>query len=143
MQQLFEAWRIYESTNITVDTRDDIIKLINKNPNYNIHLDKPKGTFKSFGRPTKVKMPFDYGEYPDLINPADNMGWDVVIVPSATKDDSNLKPAGYLAYKDGSGKEGNDKIILAPFGTRYTEEDKELITSFFAELEKFEPATWF
>ena len=110
-----------------------------------IYLDNPMGTEKSFGRgkENKVELPFDYGEYPDIINPADNMGWDLIIVPSATKDDELLMPVGHVEYsKDRRDKQGNDKIIIAP-NTQYTDEDKAIIDDFFANLEGFQPVRWY
>lgn len=125
--------------------REELVQYITDYPNQEIHLDSPKGSSKAFGRgeENKVELPFDYGEYPDIINPADNMGWDVIIVPSATKDDELLIPVGHVAYsKERPSKRGNDKIILAPQG-KYTEQDKDIINNFFVDLEGFEPLTWY
>ena len=91
----------------------------------------------------KLELPFDYGEYPDIINPADNMGWDVIIVPSATKDDIPLVPVGHVAYaQNRPEKVGNDKIIIAP-NRRYTAQDAEIIEEFFNPLEGFESVEWY
>lgn len=81
-------------------------------------------------------LPFDYGEFPDYINPADDMGWDIIIAPDSRWNQPGLKVAGIVRYKDGSRKEGNDKIILA-FNGNTTPEDKETITNFFSERDEF------
>ena len=77
------------------------------------------------------------------INPADNMGWDQIIVPSATKDDELLMPVGHVEYsKERRDKQGNDKIIIAP-NKQYTEEDRAIIDGFFTNLEGFQPVRWY
>jgi len=71
------------------------------------------------------------------------MGWDLIIVPSATKDDKNLIPVGFVTYNNEKPhKIGNDKIIIAP-GTIYTKDDKEIIEDFFDELSYFNPVEWY
>ena len=47
----------------------------------NVFLDNPIGSKKGFGA-KKRELPFDYGEFSKFINPADDMGWDIIIVPS-------------------------------------------------------------
>jgi len=127
----------------TFDSREKIIHYIQDNPNQKIYLDSPKGSLKGFGRTEKVALPFDYGEWPGLINPADDMGWDLIIVPSATKDDEPLVPVGHVEYSEERlDKQGNDKIIIAP-NKLYTKEDKAIIDGFFNGLEGFEPPRWY
>jgi len=137
MKALMENWRKYVTDEpLIVPTRDEIIDFLTNNPNQKIHLDNPKGSVK---RP----LPFDYGEYPGIINPADNMGWDLIIVPSATKDSELLMPVGHVEYeKDRRDKLGNDKIIIAP-SRQYTEEDRAIIDGFFSTLEGFEHVRWY
>jgi len=144
MKALMENWRKYVTDEpLIVPTRDEIIDFLTNNPNQKIHLDNPKGSSKGFGRTEKVPLPFDYGEYPGIINPADNMGWDLIIVPSATKDSPLLMPVGHVEYeKDRRDKLGNDKIIIAPSG-EYTSEDQSIIDSFFQNLEGFQPVRWY
>jgi hypothetical protein len=147
MKFLLERWDRYltEVRQITVPTRDELIQYITEFPKQKIYLDSPKGSFKAFGRGSKnkIKLPFDYGEYPDLINPADNMGWDIIIVPSAPENERNLLPVGHVAYaQTRPGKVGNDKIIMAP-GRHYTPEDVEIIDNFFNPLDGFEPVKWY
>tara|TARA_Y100000310_G_C20544566_1_gene744970 strand:+ start:363 stop:806 length:444 start_codon:yes stop_codon:yes gene_type:complete len=147
MKLIFERWNkfLQEIRTLTIPTRDEIVKYITEYPNQKIFLDSPKGSRKAFGRgkENKVELPFDYGEYPDIINPADGMGWDIIIVPSASQNDKNLVPVGHVAYaQDRPEKVGNDKIIIAPSG-RYTPEDAKAIEEFFIELEGFEPVRWY
>jgi hypothetical protein len=125
-----------------ISTREGIINYITNNPDQEIYLDNPKGSAKAFGANEKTRLPFDYGEWPQLINPADNMGWDLIIVPSATQQDPNLIPVGYLAYSNTRPEKlGNDKIIIAPDGN-YTQNDKTIIEDFFLGFGSFEPAVW-
>ena len=144
MKQLMENWRKYSADEPTVvPNRVEMVNFLSLNPEQEIHLDNPKGSKKGFGRTEKVALPFDYGEYPDIINPADNMGWDLIIVPSATKDDELLMPVGHVEYsRSRRDKQGNDKIIIAP-STQYTEEDKAIIDNFFGALEGFETVRWY
>ena len=144
MKALMENWRKYVTDEPSVvPTREEMIDFITNNPNQKIHLDSPKGSVKGFGRTNKIPLPFDYGEYPDIINPADNMGWDLIIVPSATKESELLMPVGHVEYeKDRRDKLGNDKIIIAP-SRQYTEEDRAIIDGFFSRLEGFEHVRWY
>jgi len=144
-QSLMERIDAVLDETIIVPTRNEIVDFISENPNQEIHLDSPKGSRKAFGqgKKNKVELPFDYGEYPDIINPADNMGWDIIIVPSATQNQPNLIPVGHVAYsKDRPDKVGNDKIIVAPDGN-YGEVDQEIINDFFEGLDGFEPIRWY
>ena len=107
-----------------------------------IFIDVPKGSPKGFGATEKNPVPFDYGEFPDYINSADGMGWDLIIAPSESGKEwnkvGNLLPVGRVKYKEGSGKEGNDKIIMAS-GGKISEEDKEALKVFFANMsDRFE-----
>jgi len=144
MKLLLEAWRKYTADEPSVvPTREEMVDFLTNSPNQEIYLDNPKGSKKGFGRIEKVPLPFDYGEYRDIINPADNMGWDLIIVPSATKDDELLMPVGHVEYeKDRRDKLGNDKIIIAP-NKQYTEEDRTIIDDFFNNLEGFQPVRWY
>lgn len=128
----------------SLKTRDDLIDHVKNNPKINktINLDSPKGSTKKFTGEKPEKLPFDYGEWPSLTNPADNMGWDLIIVPSSDKNGENLMPVGYVEYnKDKKSDLGNDKIILAP-NSSYSDEDKEIIDDFFANLPQFADVTW-
>jgi hypothetical protein len=144
MKALMENWRKYTADEPSVVvTREEMVDFLTNTPEQKIHLDSPKGSSKGFGKTKKTPLPFDYGEYPDIINPADNMGWDLIIVPSATKDDELLMPVGHVEYsKERRDKEGNDKIIIAP-SKQYSEEDRAIIENFFIKLEGFEPVRWY
>ena len=127
---------------IVITTRKGIIDFIKNNPAQPIHLDNPKGSIKKFGGAKEITLPFDYGEWSHIINPADNKGWDLIIVPSATKDDENLKPVGYVAYNEKKPSAMfNDKIIIAPNGN-YNSEDRDIIQSIFAQMDYFDDPVW-
>ena len=128
---------------ITIDTRKEIVDFINNNPPQPILIDKPKGSAKKFGGKKEIILPFDYGEWSNLINPADGMGWDLIIVPSATQDDKDLRPVGYVAYNENKSESMfNDKIIIAPDG-KYTSEDRELIKGVFDQMDYFDDPVWY
>ena len=142
---VYDALKKKDKGPIAIPTRDEIVQYISQFPDQKIHLDSPKGSSKAFGagKENKVELPFDYGEYPGIINPADNMGWDVIIVPSSSGSDETLLPVGHVSYiKEQENKMGNDKIILAP-DEDYTEGDKLIIDSFFAELPQFDDVVWY
>jgi len=139
MKLLLENWREYISE-VKVSSRSEVIDLINNNPDQNINIDCPKGKCKKFGGEPKP-LPFDYGEWTNIINPADGMGWDLIIVPSAGDQRNNLTPVGYVSYTKESGKGGNDKIIIAPRGN-YNDKDLNIIEKFFSPLEKFNDVEW-
>ena len=137
-----EHWSRPKQEPTVIDTLEEIVTYIGNVPDQEINLDNPKGSYKGFGRKEKVPLPFDYGEYPSLINPADNLGWDIIIVPSSSKNDKKLIPVGHVQYTGRPDKEGNDKIIIAPKG-QYTFEDKEIINDFFDPLDRFKPVKWY
>mgnify|MGYP003124382684 CR=1 FL=1 len=148
MKHLMQEWRLFlektDNNNTTIiNSKEELVKYILNNPEENktINLDRPKGSEKQFGGEKRV-MPFDYGEWPNLINPADNMGWDLIIVPSSNKNEDNLKHVGVVAYKDSAGdRVGNDKIILAH--SDVSSEDKKTIEDFFSDIDKFKDAEWY
>ena len=153
MKLIFEKWNHFISEQ-EVKTKDELLKLLKSDKIFKINIDTPRGKTKKFGGLKKIKLKFDYGEWPGLINPADKMGWDLVIVPSADKDSLNLLPVGEINYRaddniwDDVGKskpigvEHNTKIILGPEGS-YTEEDKTTINKFFSNLIQFKPVIWY
>jgi hypothetical protein len=94
---------------------NNAITYIEENPGKFIFLDNPEGTKKRFGQKLKKIMPFHYGEFTELTNPADDMGWDIIVVPSAqvetkevgsTEDERyipaghSLVPVGYVPVND-------------------------------------------
>ena len=142
MRLFKEHWSQPKQSPEIIPTLREIVTYIGNVPNQEINLDNPKGSYKGFGRKKKIPLPFDYGEYPNLINPADNLGWDIIIVPSSSKNDKKLIPVGHVQYTGRPDKEGNDKIIIAPKG-QYSSEDKEIIDDFFDPLERFKPVKWY
>lgn len=163
MKKIFKSWKEYlfkpeepeEILNeVVIKTKEELIDFITRSPNQEMFIDTPAGNAKKFGGVSKRTLPFDYGEYPKLINPADNMGWDIAIVPSSSKRGTNMLPVGYAQYHDSDevwnkvGKEkpdnisANTKIILANDGI-YSTEDKEIVNIFFANILQFKPVVWF
>ncbi len=144
MKSLFENWRRYlcEEDTQVIDNKKELISYIKNNPSEKINIDFKKGSKKGFGG-LKQPLPFDYGEWPNLINPADSMGWDFIIVPSSNKEDDNLMPVGHVDYDPElkPDKLGNDKIIIAA-DSNYSEKDKEIINSFFNKIEHFKNVEW-
>jgi len=136
-----EHWSQLKQEATIIPTLDQIVTYIGNRPDQKIYLDNPKGSYKGFGRKERIPLPFDYGEYPNLINPADNMGWDIIIVPSSSKNDKQLIPVGHIQYDGWPEKKGNDKLIIAPSG-QYTSEDKAAIDDFFDPLDRFKPVNW-
>ena len=124
-----------------VPSREQMISIIQGEPNQKMHIDFPKGSMKKFGgEPTELE--FDYGEWTDFINPADNMGWDFVIVPSGDPG-PNLLPVGHVSYlPDFKKKLGNDKIIVAPDGN-YTLEDEQIVDKFYLKMKRFNNPVWY
>lgn len=146
------------------------INHMNENPGMSIHLDSPIGSKKWRVKGEKVEMPFHYGEVMDLNNPSDDMGWDILLAPTASKyervsegtsyvpNGHDLFPVGYIpvnldadewsrrAKEEGLGAprgplKGNDKIILAPGGI-ITEEDKREVELFFGKIWNFSNIKW-
>jgi hypothetical protein len=58
-------------------------------------------------------MPFHYGEFTEINNPSDDMGWDVVIVPSSSKAAKH----GVVRVSDEPGDEDEDEdVVHVPSG---------------------------
>jgi hypothetical protein len=128
---------------IKIKSIDKVQKHLHANPLEPINIDVPRGSTKAFGTTEGNPLPFDYGEWPNIVNPADDMGWDFIIVPSSSPSDSRLIPVGVLKYNNiKPEKIGNDKIILAP-GAIYTRDDKEILEDFFKDLPLFSPIEWY
>ncbi len=84
MKLLLENWREFlKEEKRTINTKEELIDLIRQDPKQEIYLDNPKGTTKKFGGVNPRVLPFDYGEYPQLINPADGMGGDFLLTLSS------------------------------------------------------------
>ena len=152
-KNIFEKWKKFLSESV-INTREELIDIITRSPNKEIFVDTPKGDTKKFGGLEKNVLPFDYGEYPGLLNPADGLGWDIIIVSSSSERNLNLLPVGHVQYYDDDtiwekvGKEKpenislNTKIILANDGNYYIE-DKNVIERFFKQLVQFKPVIWY
>tara|TARA_R110000824_G_scaffold24884_7_gene87143 strand:+ start:511 stop:993 length:483 start_codon:yes stop_codon:yes gene_type:complete len=160
MRQIFKNWNTF-LTEVRVKSPEEVISLVSSGKRILINVDKPMGTSKAFGgkEENKVKLPFDYGEWKEIINPSDNMGWDFIIVPSRSTGQSgereeSLVPLGHVKYKSDEetwqevGKdmpenvEKNTKIIVSPDGG-ITKQDKQDINSFFSELIQFKDVEWY
>lgn len=155
---------------VDVDGIDNALKYIAENSGKFIYLDNPKGSEKRFGKKTYKVMPFHYGEFTEINNPSDDMGWDIIIVPSDSREVSlegeahhippghNLTAVGYVPVNDDDAEwkaqtktdenpegkpapKGNDKIILAPDG-KYTESDRAGIEGFFGNMWNFNKVVW-
>jgi len=154
MKLLFENWRKYireiysPRESITISTKEELKKYLEQNPeeNFTINIDSPIDSYKKFGSETLHQLPFDYGEWPELINPADDMGWDMVVVPSASgnaQPPQNLKIIGVVEYNGEKApqKKGNDKMIVAP-GGNVLDSDREIINTFFEKFNDFNKVKW-
>ena len=148
MKLLLERWNKFlneeEEKEKVIPSREEMEAIIQNDPEQEMNIDAPKGSEKMFGGKEPRKLPFDYGEWPNYINPADNMGWDFIIVPSAGKDTPDLRPAGYVIYtNEYKEKFGNDKIIIAPGGVAKGS-DKKVIDDFFGEMKgRFVAPHWY
>jgi hypothetical protein len=127
-----------------------LFKFLEKNEDFKINIDSPKGSKKGFGDKKKI-LPFDYGEIVGIINPADNMGWDIIFPPSQRPSGKKLTAVGIVKINEDKDiwKEkanmsppiGNDKIIVSIDG-KIKEEDKETINDFFNTMWQFKKVKW-
>jgi len=152
MKLILENWNKFlneaeeeESSSVSYDKMISLIKG-EDGSEVIVNIDVPKGAKKGFGATEKRPVPFDYGEFPDYINDADGMGWDLIIAPSESGKEwnkvGNLLPVGRVDYKEGSGKKGNDKIVMAS-GGKISEEDKEALKVFFDGIsDRFKAPSW-
>tara|TARA_R110002074_G_scaffold142157_2_gene288607 strand:- start:303 stop:773 length:471 start_codon:yes stop_codon:yes gene_type:complete len=155
MKRILENWRKYlTEEKKTINSKEELIDIIKQNPGKEIYLDNPKGTTKKFGGAEPRELPFDYGEYVEFINPADGMGWDIILLPGNSKEDENLLPVGHVTYHGESElwKEhdrnmpenigDNHKILLSKEGD-YSGAAKKLIEDFFGDLWQFKEVVWY
>tara|TARA_R110002110_G_scaffold97864_1_gene250935 strand:+ start:2280 stop:2777 length:498 start_codon:yes stop_codon:yes gene_type:complete len=155
MKTILESWRRYlTEEKKTINSKEELIDIINQSPDKEICLDNPKGTTKKFGGANPRKLPFDYGEYPELTNPADGMGWDIILLPGSTKEDKNLLPVGHVSYYNDEtlwndnnrpmpeNIGDNHKILICKDGN-YSGAAKTLIEDFFDELWQFKEVVWY
>ena len=156
MKKVIKEWRRFLSEEKkSLNTKEELIDLIKKDPDQKIYLDNPKGTTKKFGGVDPITLPFDYGEYPEIVNPADGMGWDIIIVPGSTKDDKDLIPVGHVSYTGDEEEwaentprdmppdlKNNHKIFVSSGGT-YSASGKKIIEDFFKERWQFKDPEWY
>jgi len=155
MKLLLENWREFlKEEKRTINTKEELIDFIRQEPNQKVFLDNPKGTTKKFGGVEPRVLPFDYGEYTELINPADGMGWDFLLTPSSSEQDENLLPVGHISYIedqelwDENNREmpanvgDNHKLVLSQ-GGEISGEEKDLITNFFSDMWQFREPEWY
>lgn len=113
-----------------------------------IYIEKTRGSLMRWNE-TK-NSPFDYGEAPNFINPADNMAWDVIISPSSKPEDTNLLIVGVVRISPTASEipapkgnvPGNHKLILGNDG-KTIPKDKELITQYFEGNPAFKTPEFF
>jgi hypothetical protein len=136
--------------NKVIKTPKALFEFLKENDNLKINIDSPKGSKKGFGDKKKV-LPFDYGEIIGVINPADDMCWDIIFPPSKVPKGKTLLPIGIVRVNDDKDlwKEkanmsppiGNDKIIVSNDG-KISAEDKNIISEFFEPMWQFKKIKW-
>jgi hypothetical protein len=144
----FDSYAKKES--LEIDGYKKLFKYMNDN-NINLNIDFPKGSMKGFGS-KKRALPFDYGEIVGVINPADGMGWDIILPPSHDISDGKYSPVGIIRVKNDKSlwmknlnkkpPVGNDKVIISADG-KISNKDKEKINKFFDGMWQFEEIEWF
>jgi len=158
MKLLLENWREYLTEDKPAISFDEVIELLRNDPDQERSLDFRVGEgHKSWGgvEDPKVLVPFDYGEFPKLINAADNMGWDFIIARGSDVEDKNLQPVGHISYYedkelwDSHGIDdmpenvgGNSKIVLANDGD-ISDGDKAHLTEYFGPMWQFKEPEWY
>ncbi len=135
---------------VIVNNKEDFFAYLEGTNITNVNIDSPKGSKKGFGGKKRV-LPFDYGEAVGIINPADDMGWDVIFPPSQKPDGGKLVPIGIVAvnddvhvWKENANKLppiGNDKIIVSNDG-KISKDDKKIISDFFDGMWQFKKIKW-
>lgn len=133
-----------------IKTPKALFGFLREHEDLKINIDSPKGSKKGFGDKKRV-LPFDYGEIIGVINPADDMGWDIIFPPSKAPKGKTLLPIGIVRVNDDKDlwKEkanmsppiGNDKIIVSNDG-KISEEDKNIISDFFEPMWQFKKIKW-
>lgn len=147
--QIINWYKVAKKEKIIVKNIEKLFKLLEESPSPKVYLDNPIGSKKGFGDKKRV-LPFDYGEFSDWINPADDMGWDIILPPSNRSQD-NLIPVGIIIVNDDKKiwKEkadrtppiGNDKIIVANNGN-ISDDDIQIIEDFFSSMWQFKKIKW-
>ncbi len=150
LNQLRRFFKLAKEKAKAVKTYKEVAKLLKENKTPDVFLDSPMGSKKGFGD-KKRELPFDYGELSEWINPADNMGWDIILPPS-NRDTKNLNIIGIVKIKDDkkiwnekadkAPPVGNDKLIVASNG-KIDQSDIDTIENFFNGMWQFEKVRWF
>jgi hypothetical protein len=136
----FKQYFLTESIKRFYNLNEIIEQCNSKMPEINIQ--EYKGSTKKWNNPNVI--PFDYGEFPNCINPADNMGWDFIIEPNS-KYSKDLKLIGIIKIKDNANqiphpngnKKGNDKLILSNNGI-IDNNSIQILKNYFNEIPWFE-----
>ena len=158
MKLLLENWREYLTEDKRTISFDEVIELLRNDPDQERSLDFRAGEgHKSWGGvfDPQILVPFDYGEFPELINVADNMGWDFIVARDSNVEDKNLQPVGHISYYedkelwDSHGIDdmpenvgGNSKIVLANDGD-ISAGDKAHLTEYFGPMWQFKEPEWY
>ena len=121
----------------TINSKEELIDIINQSPNKEIYLDNPKGTTKKFGGAEPRKLPFDYGEYPELTNPAENL---LPVGHVSSYEDEKLWSDHDRPMPENIGD--NHKILICKDG-KYSGAAKTLIEDFFDDLWQFKEVVWY
>jgi hypothetical protein len=124
-----------------------IVKLGSEKP-LPFHIEKKRGDVMRWNE--TEPSPFDYGDFPNFINPADNMGWDIMIAPSSSPNDRNLLISGVVTISDDAeniapphgNKKGNHKLILSKDGV-LSNEDKQAFNKYFEPNKSFNQPSYF
>lgn len=125
---------------------EKIVEIGRKSP-LNIKVEKHRGTYMRWNK--NVIAQFDYGDVVDMFNRVDNMGWDIIIVPSSSERD-NLLIAGVvevrpdadtIPYPEGN-IPGNHKLLLAKDG-KVNQNDIRHLTYYFSTTKPFLPPKFF
>lgn len=111
-----------------------------------VFIESKKGTIQKWNK--NIPIPFDYGEIPGYLNPADNMPWDILVAPTSSTENLLIsgvvlvKPdANKLNRKEGN-KPGNHKLILSSNGI-LTPKDKNILNEYFSDLKAFESPKYY
>lgn len=139
---------LFENTKNYI-TYEGIVEILQEKLPF-IKIEELRNTNKKWG--SDQIIPFDYGELIDYINPADNMGWDILISPDADKNDTSLRIAGVVKVSDQANKippplgnkPGNHKLILGING-RMSNKSMTIIKDYFKSTTRgvFEPPQFF
>jgi hypothetical protein len=113
-----------------------------------IRVEEKRNTKQKWG--VEEPIPFDYGEIPEYINPADNMGWDFIVAPDSDPTNKNLRIAGIIKVKDNAdnipapngNKPGNHKLILGSEG-RVSNDAMKIIKNWFKQTKVFDPPQFY